>query len=494
MATTRLSLFSNGTFYQKQEGNAPLRNKVALLEVPGNVLNGTYWLSAGKGNKISQVTFEEDTIKKRKTAEQMPDLLAGNPGKKVTLKLQAGQGISSLSGTLVNYNRNTGLGRLDAESGSAAFFSGNNIVEVQFADRNLQGTFEADSVIKLAKLYTNASGSEAPVSVLSMQTGIKWYPSYYLKITDDKEAKLVMKATVENFALNADDAEADLVVGSPQMAYGTNLDPISQDYTQDPAPQPVYYRAMSKAARMPMAAPAPMAGTAYDGGMPEQTNYQTGGDRQADLYFYRTGKISLRKNTKTLLMISTSSVPCDEQYGVVIPTGIAYSSPSNTTDDWSDFGVAHSLKITNKTGAPLTDAPVFVLSATDDPIAQCAVTYTPNLKETYLSLGNAVNITSKAREEEVELQENAKRVGKSVYNLVTVTGTIKLSNTEEKTRKVLVTKQINGEVLQAEGGKTVKRGSYNNYNANSEIRWTAELPAGTDKTLTYRYRQYIQIQ
>ncbi|MBK8846102.1 MAG: hypothetical protein IPO27_05785 [Bacteroidetes bacterium] len=49
-----------------------------------------------------------------------------------------------------------------------------------------------------------------------------------MKLINDKEARLEMKALIENFSEEIKDADVNLVVGSPQMRYGLALDPLYQ--------------------------------------------------------------------------------------------------------------------------------------------------------------------------------------------------------------------------------------------------------------------------
>lgn len=494
LKTTKLSLFKNGTFYHRQEGNVTLKNKQAQLEIPENILLGTYWLSVGKGNKISQITFEEDTLKKRKTCENLSDVLAASKGRKITLRLNEGAKESTtLSGTLGSYNLVTGLGRLITEGGGSTFFLSGNVVGVSVGDKDLQNVYEADTIIRLARLRVANDDNEVPVSLISMQTGIQWFPSYYLKIDGEKEAKLIMKATIQNFALDIENAEADLVVGNPSSAFGQQLDPVSENYTtpDPPAPQPAYpinhpnKRVMRKAVMAIDYAAAPM---------PEAANYETAGDQQQDLYFYRTGKISLHKNSKTQLMISSATIPYSELFSVNVNDNVNYINTQNSQNDWTNWPCSHILKLQNKTDAPLTDAPIFVVSPTDDPLAQQNLSYTPPNAEFSVFLNNAVNVEVKSREEEKSHVNEAKRIQKAVFNKVTLKGSVKVHNYQKKAIKLEVNKQVTGEVTtSSDDGKLTLSGNYSQLNPNANIRWQLDMPAESEKTITYEYNVYIVV-
>ncbi|MES2387100.1 MAG: hypothetical protein V4543_03780 [Bacteroidota bacterium] len=491
LSTVHLSIFKNGVFYRRQEGDISLKNKVGQVEIPENVLKGTYWLSLGKGAKINQVTFEEDTVKKRKTAEYVQEILAANTGKKVTLKVNAGtQKPDLISGTLVSYNRNSGLGRLDTD-GNSHFFNGNNVLEAEFADRNIGATYETDTIIRLARVNTNSSADNVPASVISMQTGIQWYPSYYLKLSEGKEARLIMKATLENFAIDADNTEADLIVGDPMLSYGKELDPISTTYLSENAPQPRQITYAPRAYSMAKTTSGVMADAAAP--MPEDANYSTAGDQQSDLYFYRTGKINLRKNTKTLLMLNTSTVPFEHVYKVYIGDNNAFLYDHTVNNDWHKQTTAHSVKFTNKSDAPLTEAPVFVISPNDDPLTQNNMPFTSKNAEASVYLNTAYNLDVRSREEEKAKESGAKRVGKLVFDKVTVKSSIKIHNYQDKAITLNTERSVYGTVTSDGGGKVRKSGQYNQQNPYSNIQWTTEVPANGEKIIDYEYQVYIQV-
>ncbi|MBK7150037.1 MAG: hypothetical protein IPH78_14820 [Bacteroidetes bacterium] len=111
--------------------------------------------------------------------------------------------------------------------------------------KNLSSFYMADSIKRVLVLKP-----EKPIESLSLQEiymtkGFNWLPHYFLKLKDEKNGRLEMKATVENYAEELKDAELELVVGSPQMSYSQVMDPMTYDYITNTVPDNNDYRSRS---------------------------------------------------------------------------------------------------------------------------------------------------------------------------------------------------------------------------------------------------------
>lgn len=74
-----------------------------------------------------------------------------------------------------------------------------------------------------------------------------------------------------------------------------------------------------------------------------------------------------------------------------------------------------------------------------------------------------------------------------------IRGTITLDNFDEKSKKIKVRKTINGLVVSAEGGKVTKDPKTFGLNPQSTVQWEVEVPASSQKEITYDYDVYYQI-
>lgn len=506
MKTTKVSVFKNGTFFQKKEGTIKFTDKKGFLPVPDNALFGTYWLAAGANTSIKQIDIGVDTVKKDKRFFTLYDLVKANEGKTATLRFRQvldpeKPSYRLVNGTIVNVSQ-YGIIRMKTAEGKNLFIPQTDLYDVEI-DGNPNETLKADSLLRRATIFLDKQANDVPFTVVSLQTGMVWTPSYYIKLLNDKEARLMMKGTVENNSVeDIVNADLDLVVGSPNIFYGNQLDPVSSTYIAGlvsngyydnnylsnatynyaPAQKAVYGDASVAEAYEPPPA-------IIDGATEE---YNTEGEKVSDLYYYRAGNVSIRKKTKSIIPISLANIPFKDIYECEIgDLTNYYSTRTIYTDELQKSDTYHSLKFTNKTTAPITTASVFVVNENEEPIAQDQIKYTPVGAETFIRLSKAVDVSVKSKDEESKKAEDVKKINKVVYDKVTLKGTIEVNNFLNKPITLNVKKWVYGEVTDNGGGKTFKRGVYNNLNPYTNLSWELDLPAGEKKILTFYYDVYI---
>ncbi len=555
---TKLSVFSNGTFFEQKEGKLKFDHNTAHVDLPGSILQGTFWLAGNSDIKIKQIDVGVDTVKKVKNAQYLDDFLAGNEGKVVTLRFvqnliaSPNPTLRTLSGTLVSFNKQSGLIKLKTTDGKVILINADNLNDIDL-DANANDTFKDDTLIRRANIYLDKPVAEAPFNQVSMQTGLQWQPSYFIKLENDKDARLIMKATVENGTeISYDKIDLDLVVGSPQLFFGTTIDPVSHFFAPPPPPlsynwdyegdgsEDLNYRG-SRFRRaftrkeftitetnvngaaiyytqpvITSGAPAmygmmdgltkistgdePISNTIWDASGAYQValditvdkDYSSEGKKSADLYYYKAGKVSLPKNTKTVLPISQSTIAYKHVYEAAIGdiTNYAYNK-AILNDEAKTVDVFHSLKLTNKTAAPLTEASVFVVNENEDPIAQDKITYTPINEDVSIKLSKAIDVSVKSKENEIGKDEKARKFNKKTYDKVMLKGTVDIINSLDKTITLTLKKALRGEVTKTDGGTVVKPGRFLDINPISLIKWDIDLKPGEKKTIVYEYEVYI---
>lgn len=117
---------------------------------------------------------------------------------------------------------------------------------------------------------------------------------------------------------------------------------------------------------------------------------------------------------------------------------------------------------------------------------------------TYASVaapGPDTNIVMKIeRELGVERKRNAASFYGWSYDLVKLTGELKVQNRLEKTIELEITKELSGEVLESSGKPSdvqTARG-LKQVNPKHQLTWTLKLPAGEEQKATYSYQLYIR--
>ncbi|MFH0895812.1 MAG: hypothetical protein V2A54_15360 [Bacteroidota bacterium] len=496
---TQINVFKNGTYFIAKEGNVNCTNGKAVITVPAAPLLGTYWLNTMKDAKIQQVTVKPDTLKTKRRARSINDILQANTGKKVKITyVQSDKSMKEFSGKLLDYYRETGVVKVQNNDGKIIFLNNSTIAEVMIDDNSVGEFIEKDSLATLATIQFAKNADNIPLRVMYMHGGIQWVPSYNIKVINDKELQLEMKALVENYSESVEDADLTLTMGNPQFFYGMQLDPIATNYLSSisslytataPGGRNTNLMTNSYAAQSYSGAVDFGAVASEDRSIVNFENYTTEGEKSNDLYMYKIGKVTLFKNSKTWFQVFAANIPYKDVYEVNVFDVVNYCTNRYIGNDPEQrFDVYHSYKITNTTTTPLTTGPIFVLNENLQPLAQDRLKYTPVQAEAMVQLSKAGDVYVRNTEEEISKIDAYKRVGKRVYNKATIKGTIQIENMQDKKINLNVTKNLNALVLDAnEGGKFKKSGKYYNQNPYSEIKWEIPLNGGEKKTITYTY-------
>lgn len=506
LKTTAVNLFKNGTYFIVKEGtvSAP-KGSWSMSMQNFNPLLATFWVTTGKENPIDRIEYITDTIKSTRLVNNFQDILGANKGKKVQITYNMGTGATqpgNLKGTLENFYPFSGIAKIKNAQGGYVFLNTGSITELSF-DENPSERIKSDSLARVAKIFFDKEKSSLPIKITYMQSGMSWVPSYNIKVIDDNKLQLAMNALIENFSEDIKDADLTLTLGAANFKYGSQLDPITQNYVTANGISPYSYTwdnnynnynyqqtysnsLASGAYALDAAIPAAPAYADY-------TTYATAGEKEEDLYRYKLGKVNIPKNSKTSFSIFSAEVPYEDIYEINLSDMVNYAANQriNINEDQT-YDVFHSLKIGNSTDVPFTTGPVFVQDKNLQPLAQDQIKYTPTGGKVKVQLAKATDIQVKQTEEEISSEERSKKYNSYYYKKVTVKGTIKLENLQQKQVKICVTKFINGDVKEtSDSGTTKKSGKYSGINPYSETEWNVTLGKGEKKNITYTYDVYV---
>lgn len=489
----KITIFKNSTCMVTKEGQLKAKDGIIRFPVPTQALWGTYWLNGAKENTVKSVIFKYDTLKTKSRAKNIGQILQANAGKQVSVSFSKGDKIDrTLTGKIADYMNESALLKLKLDNGRTDFIETHNIYQLEFADDN-NATLTNDSIVKMATVKTEKNSESVKLQEYYMQLGMNWIPSYFLKLVNDKEAYLEMKATIENSAEEISDVETEVVVGAPQIYFGSKLDPIttlgltSLSSTSTIANDRFDNNMLSNAAyAQQMQTVGGYASPSRDASQFE-ASYTTEGEKNNDLYYYNLGKISLPKNNKGNYSIFASTLGYKDKYEAVVPDRVNYASYLYCDNTENIYEVFHSVELKNSTTFPFTTASVMVITDKDQFLAQDLLKYTPTGAVTTIKLSKAIDIILKNTEEEVTRVDNFKKIAKTTYSKVTLKGNITVENLQQKDVVVDVTKNLNGTVTNGNNGKIKKQKQYGNANPGSEVKWEVSLKAGERKSLQYDY-------
>jgi hypothetical protein len=501
LSPTQINVFKNGTYFIVKEGMVDVKNYNSDLLVPMQPLLGTYWISTTKEVKINKILFITDTIKKMKPVTCISDLMYANKNKKVKITYRYDdKNVKELSGTLSDYNKDTYLAKIKTNDNKTTYIQTSNILEFVVEDNPVE-KMNVDSLARLAKIEFGKANDNVKLKLIYMQGGIQWIPSYIIKVINDKELQLEMKALVENYSEAIDNAELTLTVGNPQFFYGRKADPLSYNYLSDIFKSSTIISALDNnlsnvqyQSYNNMNTVSGFGNTGIiDEPINEYSNFNTEGEKTNDLFMYKIGKVSMPKNSKTTFPVFSANFTYKDVYEVTIGdvTNYAYYKYVGG-DPEKKFDVFHSFKITNSGVNPFTTAPVFVLNENLQPLAQDQLKYTAIGGDVSVQLSKALDVIVKNTEEEIEKTDNVKKVGKTYYSKVKIKGTIQIVNLQNKKMQLNVTKNLTADINSAsDNGKITKSGKYYGLNPYAEINWELPLSPGEKKTITYQYEVFV---
>ena len=483
----KITLFKNATGMIVKEGALPIKDGGVAMPIPDQALFGTFFMGSPKDNAIKNVVFRNDTLKKRDEARAVWQFIAGNVNKPVTLYYTPTQGIDkSISGKVLSYDFYNGLLKFLTDAGKTMVMHVGSIYQADFKD-DPSNYYMADSIKRMMVLKPEKPGNDISLQQIYMTSGINWIPSYFLRLKDDKSARLEMKATIENYAEDLSETEMELVVGSPQMIYSEKPDPMTYNYLTVAGLVGDYN------ARNYMQSNAPAAYTVATGGTATYDwDFGVAGEKTDDMYIYQLGKVTLPKQSKGTFPIYSGMIEYKDKYEGSIPDKTNYYNTHICSTDEKTYDVFHSLEVKNTSHVPLTTASIMVLNEKEQFVAQDELTYTPVGASSTIKLSKAIDIITKNNEEEKSREDNAKKIGKQTYSKVLLKGTIEVANYQNKEVTISLTKLMSGTVNnQSDGGAVTRQTSRSYVNPFSQIKWDIKVKPNDKKVLTYEYEVYF---
>lgn len=498
---THISVFKNGTFFITKEAEVKPASGAFSFVPPSNALNGTFWLAAGKENKITSISIKPDTVKVTRAVQNIPQFISSSIGKNITLILPPYNSTGSqreIKGTVLAFFEASQIAKLKMADGKVMMCSIANVLEA-YNDGSSADTWQQDSLTRMAKVKLQNNTGKINVSTVALQTGMNWVPSYYLKLNDDKTARLELKATIANSSAEAiNNAAVDLVIGNPQLFYGSQLDEISTDYLQTQVLDynryaQNNYRLNNMYANNVMEADVISTGrkgAAYTPPPIDMANYDTEGEKTNDLYYFNLGNLDIEPYSKSIVPLLTTELGYKDLYELAIPDISSYwnnryvnnNNPNQTFDTW------HVLKIDNTGKAPFTKGPIFVIDQKDRPLAQDEMKYTAKGAEAKVQLSKAVDIQAKNKDEVVNASSGTKIIDGHTYTIALLKGKIEVNNYQPKSVKISIVKTVTGTVRTSSGADVDAVPQYNYYrNVLSTMKWEKEIAPGAKLELEYQY-------
>jgi hypothetical protein len=493
------SLFKNGYAVVVREAPLDKKGETLIQTTPSSSL-GTVWFTASAGTKLEEVVATQVAGTVESIFASLDEVLQGNVGKKVTLSIHEGDKVlgGSRSGTIL------------AATGAVVVLQGEKeIVAVPKASISSM-VAEGDALLWKQSVDTSTRAlrvkSKGPdggkLFVVSLERGITWAPAYSIDISDEKELKLVAKATILNDLGDMDAVETRFVTGFPNVPYAGTPDPLTSGQSMDGfinalmqagAPSNVRFGAGAMMTQNSMRADA-------RGGFDEAfTPSAEPGEKIEDLFFYHQPAVSLKKGDRAYYVLFTVTAPFEHIY----TWDVADSAPIDSgrmpvPDGSSGLGdVWHCLKFKNTGKQPFTTGPATTFK-NGELLGQDVMNYVSAGAEAQVKVTKALDIRAEQSAEEVSREKGAikRNDGYPLFDLVTVKETLQVSNRKADKSKMRISRSLVGEVIKADGSpKVVKTtAGLNDVNVHQSIDWTVVVEGGKTVTLTFTYKVYVSAQ
>lgn len=328
-----------------------------------------------------------------------------------------------------------------------------------------------------------------------LQSGITWIPEYTLQVRGEDSADLTLRGTLVNEADDLIGAEINFVVGVPHFVHTDYRTPLAvgqavetiRSVAAASAPPQVATQIANRAAIVSNIYRAPQferGGTetqpveARPGDLAAATGNlpQLGGAAGSDYTVYRKGTLTLRRGEKAIVTLFRRRVSYSHVYRWTAPQPMK-----------------HYLRLRNATDTAWTTGPCLVLDE-KGPLSEDLLLYTPAGGNAEVPVSQAINIAHEFEQREVDRKLKAHNPSSNYYlDLVTLRGTVRLHNFEQRPVELFVTVPIAGQPIDASDGGTLHADADKLVLSEREgsITWRVTLDEDESREFSYTYERYV---
>ncbi len=498
-----LSIFKNGSCFITKEGTVPVSNSEVRLNVP-SAINATYWLTTVGDKLIRSVRYSDEKMKVNHEVVSMLDLIEANIGKTMSFELHHESHSTTIavqpqtiSGKIVGINHNLNSFKLETSNGVRLFgvdaIAPNSSIIQDIVDQKM-----VDSLAHLAVISTLKPVDQLTLREISLQRNMQWIPSYAVHITNDKELRIEMKALIENFSgEDITNADAEVVVGVPQLYYSFLNDPSTTSYYTQLQPYSPYNSGLASAGLSNMSIRGGRAASTMTMDQNEAAQFKsTFGDQpmfgaeteQAhDNFVYKLGTISIANSTKVSFPVFATTLKYKNEMECDISDVLNYENSRSSYTTPTDAEVYHSIEVENKSAYPLTTGGLMVEDENGHFLSQDELKYTPKGGTAKIRLAKSLSVAVKHNEEELSRSDNVKKIGRQSYGRASIRGTINVVNYDTKAQTIVVRKVVNGSITKSDDATVHRNVRVSSTNPESKCEWTVVLNPGQSRELNYEY-------
>lgn len=530
----RLALFKNGLGYATATAKLPDNARVIRLGQLPVPSYGTFWLAYPQAVKVRSLVTAMETVDETATATTVDQLLRLNPGRKVLIHTAASLGNPEVvlegvvqptdrpeppepaSPYFMDFRRPTDRGYgygYPSQSQSSVIMLKTDKSMVALSPGAIQRVdFGAADLVSVTtnqlkrpairmELEKPATGEKVEVSYLAR--GVTWVPSYRIDLSDEKTARFSAQAQIINEMADLTDAHVDLVTGFPNIQFPELPNPAAMSQNLADFLRSLAAGRAEGGNRGYMGQQAMISNfrnvDGYDNAPLPAYAVASAGQTAEDLFLYPLPKVSLKKGETATIPLFSADMPYRHLYTWKIANQLDADSSSREDrsrlrgDGRSAEEVWHTCRLVNAAKMPLTTAAAeFVKDGQF--VGQDTCFYTAAGAEASIRINRAMNVQADQEEVEVERKRNTDHFYGMSYDLVKLTGELKVRNRLEKAIDLEITKELSGEVLdKSDSAKDVQTArGLKQVNPKHVLTWTLELKPAEERKITYSYQLYVR--
>jgi len=557
-----VTAFKDGHALVLRAGEAPVSlddGGVTLEDLPRPIM-GAFWADSPQPDaRLASVTVERVNAPTPHEAKRLEDLLLANIGRTIIFSV----GDQLRSGVLLHVLEDrhepaappmvwngrawtprtpvhppANLVALIQEDDAVAALPVNRLQDIRFVGEAPARRYTRQTPrerMTLGFAWDGAPAEAADVSLMYIQRGLRWIPSYRITMLGEGRVRIELQATLVNELADLDGVTMHLAVGTPSFAFEGTPDPMAMREQFDDLG--FYFRRTDGASTGAMLNNALFAQGARRGDFvgastmadaPAAQGGQAppdflGGERAEDLFIFTLSDVTLARGARMVLSAIEYEAEANSLYTLELPGSPPTQALERFNNDQhrqlarllNNPTPRHVLRIQNKNdgGYPITTAPALVVR-NGRTLAQGLLTYTAHGASVDLEVGAAVDISVETDEREALREPDALRWNGRDYARIDITFEAELTNHKTHPTSIEVRKLAFGSPDSVgQGGEAVARSVFSDevqgrstashwwrwwswpsywhrLNGAAEFTWTIELAPGETKALDAAWRYF----
>ncbi|MFH1529116.1 MAG: hypothetical protein ABIK09_00090 [Pseudomonadota bacterium] len=480
LTPVHVTAYKNGLSWVVAEGRGDPDGdgRVTLLE-PLHALYGSLHLTTRDGVKIrSAVSAEVET---RRSPRDLGELADPYKGRKVDVRTDGGRIHGILQDVITLPSGGRGL--LLVADDVRTLIPFDEVKEMNlWGPTNLTGAVDRRRVLRIT---FEDPGDKVHLAAEYLTDRFGWLPEYRIDTSDSKKALLHMDAYVLNDLTDLSGAEVFLATGVARFNQSTSPTPLEAEGDM----ASILWRMSAGDGPGGLLGNTPnmmrqvMSNDPHhlDAGMGGQDGGEAFGQVHEDTFLYGPLDLNLDKGERGRYPVLKRKVPYEDLFYWDVGDGML--DPESPPPVWL------AVQLRNTTPGPLTTGPVTVVEG-GKPVGQGLLTYTAAGDEAVIKVSRSTRVMGSVQETEVSRDGRAAKVAGLTVDRLVLDGALVLRNTSPQAVRVRAVRRLVGALdREPEGAKVretlLQPGAIN---TSTTITWDLELPAATERRLTYRYR------